>query len=201
MKQDSLIRPVMRRADAGVDSITVNGQPSGGATGPLNLVSPMASFLAPNTIQINNGFTNTLAGKTLTSGIVQNDLDTDFNNEFQFGTGAGPGPFTIPKPKIPLAQQATFAAGTPYVRNRKLTFHIIIQAAGLSISWDNSVDGYQFANNARAGAVGPFLADWNALLAGAQVNDVLKVGFEYNPSSLFNPRWECVALAGPFLGQ
>jgi hypothetical protein len=195
-----MTRAQMRRADAGVDSITVNGQPPGGASGPLSLEGPLVTYVAPNRILVENGLTNTLGGATLTSGIVQADLNTDLNNSFEFNTGNGAGPFTIPAPAIPLQGFATAAAARPYVRNRKITFTIVFGVAAPVINWNATVDGYQWANTARGGSIGPFLADWTALCASAQVGDVVKVGFEYYAVANANSRWVAVALAGLFLG-
>jgi len=194
MKQDALNRAIMRRADAdgGVDSISVNGGTP--ITGPVDIESDMASFVAPNIIRIDNA--NTKIG-LVTNTVTQADLDTELNNAFFIDWE--PGAVMFPPPKVPTA--VGFSLG------RKITYTFVYEGVGGadSITFDNSADGYQFSQPAVAGAVGPFLTDVNALIAGIVADPghrslAFKIGFEYVGGAFkaFTSNWVCVALAGPF---
>jgi hypothetical protein len=181
MKLKELNRKVLRRADAGVDSVTVNGQPPGGVSGPIDIISPMASFVAPNDIHIDNANEIAFPTDALTAP------DTEINTGFVYTLG-GAGPFVIPAPVAPTSAKAP---------GRKITITLVFPngVAGVQpITFAGGANGYQFANVA---GVGPFLADFTALVAAcpAGTNSVIKVGFEYTPQGLTSP-WVAVAMAG-----
>lgn len=178
MKRNSLVRPVMRRADAGVDTISVNGGTP--ISGPVALFSPMATQSGQNI------FVDNANRKVLGAAPVQADINTDVNNAFFIPklTGA----LVMPIPAVPLVGQIEF---------RKVTFSIISRGnAADTVTFTGGAGGYNFANNARAGALGPFLADFNSLLAGMANGDMILIGFEYH-TALAAP-WLCVALSGPY---
>jgi hypothetical protein len=183
----------MRRADAGVDTISVNGSPSGGAAGPIDIESNMAQFVAPNVVRIDNG--NTKSGLN-TATVTQADLDTELNNSFFFEWADGA--VVIPAPKVPTAN--------PYFLGRKITYTFVYEGANPAntFSFAGGQDGYMFADTTLAtGGVGPFLTDFNSLIAGIVADGrslAFKIGFEYVSGSfkLFTSNWVCVALAGPW---
>lgn len=180
MRQKALNRKVLRRADAGVDSITVNGLPPGGISGPIAIVSPMATFEAPNRIHIDNGNEIGFASDATPAP------DTDLNNSFVYTLG-GAAPFVIPAPLVP--PDSAHAAG------RKITFTIVYTNGTKATTFAGGADGYQFA----PGGIGPTLLDFTTLLAALPGGtSIIKLGFEY--ANGFNagatPPWVCVALAG-----
>jgi len=182
MKRDSFKRSNARRADSGVDSVTVNGQPPGGASGPIAIVSPMASFEAPNIVHIDQA--NEIGFPT---DDVSTAPDTEINTGFVFTLG-GAGPFVIPAPVAPTGLKAP---------GRKITITLVFPngVAGVQpVTFAGGANGYQFANVA---GIGPFLADFTALIAAcpAGTNSVVKIGFEYTPQGLTSP-WVAVAMAG-----
>lgn len=192
MKRNAINRAVMRRADAGVDTLTVNGQPPGGMSGNVSLVSNMAQYVAPNTIRIDNG--NTKANLN-TATVVQADLDTELFNSFFFEWDDGA--VVIPAPKVPTAN--------PYFLGRKITYTFVYEGSNPAntFAFAGGQDGYQFADTVAGGGVGPFLADFNSMIAGIVADGrslAFKVGFEYVSGSfkLFTSNWVCVALAGPW---
>jgi hypothetical protein len=184
VKRDSLIRPIMRRADSGVDTISVNGGPP--VSGPIVINSPMATLISPNTVRLDNSNT-----KSIGTAPVTNDIDTEVNNGFFV---FAQGNLTIPIPKAPTAPNSKS-------EGRKITFTIKIDTGVLpiTITWAGGATGYQWANPGRAGAVGPFVTDFNALVAGAAQNDFIKIGFEFTTfGAPAGGNWFAVALAGSY---
>lgn len=176
MRRDSFKRSNARRADSGVDSITVNGLPAGGVSGPVSIVSPMALFVTPNIIRIDNG-----NEKALPDPFVSADINTELNNSFLFFKT---GVTAVPAPPAPLM---------PFANGRKITFTISSLGAG-AITWTGGLNGYSFANVA---GIGPFQADFDALIAAMPIGATVKIGFEYvGNGALAVSSWVCVALAG-----
>lgn len=176
----------MRRADAGVDTVSVNGGPAVG--GSLSILSPMATFIAPSTIRVDNG--NEFNGSAFAPPIASAQIDTELHNSFRFDI-SGAGPFTIAPP---LAVTAGVNA-----QGRKITFALHWPNGGVGfqpVIFDTaSAGGYQFADPT---GIGPTLADFNGLQASLPGFECfLLIGFEYHSllTGIVRP-WVCCALSG-----
>lgn len=182
MKRASMNRAVVRRADAGVDSLSVNGGTP--LTGDVSIRSPMATEqTTPPTIFIDNA-----NRKVLTLAPVTADINTDLNNAFSFPQLAGP--LVVPVPQAPAVGSFEF---------RKITFSIISRGNPAdTVTFTGGANGFNFPVPSRPGAVGPFLTDLNAVLAGMQNNDMLLVGFEFHSAQSVTGPWLFVAMSGPY---
>lgn len=183
MRRSQLYRDSLRRADTGVDSIEVNDQPPGGITGPVEIVSPMAEFIAPNIIRIDNG-----NSKDLPAAPVSADINTDLNTAFRIAKLAAAAT-VIPIPQAP--------ANLAQAEDRKITFEVRCRGVdGDIVTWTGGAGGYLFAN--ALSEVGVTQAQFDALLAAADTTDnaIIKIGFSY--CERLN-RWLAVALAGWFV--
>jgi len=181
-ERDAIRRSGVQNLISGVTSIETNGQPPGGASGALKILSPMAEFVAPDTIRIDNG-----NSKDLPAAPVSADIDTDVNTAFKVAKIAGAAT-AIPIPNAP--------ASLPQAEDRKITFEILFRGTGTdTVTFTGGAGGYEFAN--AASNFGITLAQFNELVAAAAgTNDAaIKVGFSY--SERLN-KWCCVALAGWF---
>ena len=95
--------------------------------------------------------------------------------------------------QLELGQNATMGIPSGTYRNgSKLTF-IIAKGGAFTLAWTGGAGGYRFAN--AASLQGVKVADFNALLAAAPTDAIIRVGFEYTSFSGENS-WDCVALAG-----
>lgn len=175
----------MRRADAGVDTISVNG--ANPISGPVDIESPMASFVSPNIIRIDNS--NEFNGLALAMPIASASINTELNNSFRFDSD-GAGPYTIAAPLVPTSANA---------QGRKITFALHYPNGGVGfqpVIFDTaSANGYQFADPS---GIGPTLADFNGLQASLPGFECfLLIGFEYHSllTGIVRP-WVCCALSG-----
>jgi hypothetical protein len=127
--------------------------------------------------RIDNANTKALAG-----GFVTADIDTDVNNGFTFPQLSGS--LTVPVPKTPSIGAFD---------GRKVTFRIVSRGnAGDVVTFTLGANGFRWAT---ATGIGPFLSDFNAIVAAMASGDVLEVAAAYYTAGTC---WFINSLAGPF---
>jgi hypothetical protein len=120
--------------------------------------------------------------KALAPGFATADINTDVNNGFTFPQLSGS--LTVPVPATPLVG---------IIDGRKVTFRIISRGnAGDVVTFTLGANGFRWSNGS---GVGPFLSDFNAIVAAMASGDVLEVAAAYYAAGTC---WLINSLAGPF---
>lgn len=120
--------------------------------------------------------------KALSAGFATADIDTDVNNAFTLPQLTGS--VTIPVPKTPSIGAFD---------GRKVTFRIVSRGNGAdTVTFTLGANGFRWSTVA---GIGPFLSDFNAILATMASGDVLEVAAAYYTAGTC---WFINSLAGPF---